>query len=168
VFGQCRHWLRRHLPAVPLVETSSTTEAASRAAAEEDAGAIAGPLAAEQYHLPVLEANLEDSAGNTTRFLVIGARDTAPSGNDKTSLLFAVKDRVGALLDSLEPFRQHGISLTFIESRPSRRRSWEYHFFVDFAGHAADPKVQAMLRDLGEQCQSVKLLGSYPRAAAPA
>ncbi|MEI8080177.1 MAG: prephenate dehydratase [bacterium] len=166
VFGQCRQWLRRHLPAVPLVETFSTTEAAARAAAEDAAGAITGPLAAEQYRLPVMEANIEDTAGNTTRFFVIGTRDTAPTGNDKTSILFAIKDRVGALLDSLEPFRRHGISLSFIESRPSRRKSWDYHFFVDFVGHAAEPKVQSMLHDLGEQCQSVKILGSYPRAAA--
>ena len=167
VLGQCRKWLRLNLPQVPLVEALSTTEAASRCAAEESAGALAGALAAELYNLPICDSNIEDLAGNLTRFLVIGDQETAPTGNDKTSLLFGVKDRVGALLDSLEPFRQHEISLTFIESRPSRRKTWEYHFYVDFLGHVSDPAIRQALDELGEHCQYVKILGSYPRAGEP-
>ncbi len=165
--GQCRRWLRQNLPQVPLVEVGTTVEAAARCAAEDAAGAVAGTLAAELYGLPVAESNIEDVPGNMTRFLVIGDQAAPPSGNDKTSLLFGIKDRVGALFDSLEPFRRHGISLAFIESRPSRKKSWEYHFYVDFLGHQSEPRVQKALDELSEHCQYVKILGSYPRAVEP-
>jgi chorismate mutase/prephenate dehydratase len=167
VFGQCRKWLRQHLPQVPLIEVASTAEAAARCAVEGHAGALAGALAAERYAVPVREQNIEDVSGNVTRFLVIGTGETAPTGNDKTSLLFGVKDRVGALFDSLEPFRRHQISLSFIESRPSRRKQWEYHFYVDLLGHGLDPGVREALEELSEHCQFVKILGSYPRAVEP-
>ena len=167
VFGQCREWLRRHLPQARMVQVTSTTEAASRAAAEEGAAALAGLLAAERYNLPVRAGNVEDRAENRTRFFVIRkGGSSAATGNDKTSLLFGVKDRVGALLDSLEPFRRHKITLSFIESRPSRRRNWQYQFFIDILGHAADPQVKQAIEELSEHCQFVKCLGSYPRAAA--
>ncbi len=166
VFGQCREWLRKNLPQARLVPVTSTTEAASRAAAEEGAAALAGVLASERYGLPVRGDNIEDRTENLTRFFVIRRGAVcAPSGNDKTSLLFGVKDRVGALLDSLEPFRRHKISLSFIESRPSRRRNWEYQFYIDIAGHMQDAPVKAALEELSEHCQFVKCLGSYPRAA---
>ncbi|MFA4944995.1 MAG: prephenate dehydratase [Lentisphaeria bacterium] len=168
VFGQCRHWLRRHLPAVALVEAPSTSEAARRAAAEPAcAGALASELAAQQCGLTIRERNIEDHPGNLTRFFVIGSHLPPPSGHDKTSLLFGIRDRVGALLDSLEPFRRNQVSLSFIESRPSRRRNWEYQFYVDILGHCDDPPVRAALAELAVICEFVKCLGSYPRATLP-
>jgi len=167
VFGQCRRWLHRHLPDVPLVEVSSTTQAVARCAEETNAGAIGSSLAAEHYNLPIREANVEDLSGNTTRFLVLGNQEPQATGDDRTSLLFVVRDRVGALYDSLQPFGKYNINLTFIESRPSRRKSWEYYFFVDFAGHVSDPPVHQALDELANHCQLVKVLGSYPRAAEP-
>jgi len=166
VFPQCRRWLHGNLPGVQLVEVSSTTEAALRASREENAGALAGELAAEEYGLPIKEANIEDCTENTTRFLVIGTHESEPTGDDKTSVLFVVRDRVGALYESLGPFYHHGVNLTFIESRPSRRRNWEYCFFVDFLGHASEPAARKVLEELQEHCQFIKILGSYPRAPA--
>jgi len=168
VFGQCRRWLHRHLPNVPLVEVASTTEATSRCAAEPYAGALASALAAQRYGLKILAENTEDFSDNITRFLVLGREPAKASGDDKTSLLFVVRDRVGALYDSLRPLSAHRINMTFIESRPSRRKSWEYYFFVDFLGHMSDRYVRPALAELSENCQFVKILGSYPRAAEPA
>ncbi len=167
VFGQCRKWLQATLPYVPCVDVSSTTDAARRAGAELGAGALAGELAACEYKVPIKAQNVEDSAGNLTRFFVIGSGATRPTGDDKTSLLFGIRDRVGALLDSLEPFRRNGVNMSFIESRPSRKANWQYQFYVDVSGHAEDAPVQAALRELEELCQFVKCLGSYPRAALP-
>lgn len=164
VFGQCRRWLQRNLPDVPQVEVASTAEAAARCAAEPAAGALASQVAAEQHNLLTLEENIEDCTENITRFLVLGNQDPKPSGDDKTSMLFVVRDRVGALYDSLKPFSSCRINLTFIESRPSRRRNWEYCFFVDFLGHVSDPNVLSALNELEEHCQFVKILGSYPKA----
>ncbi|MBT3380073.1 MAG: prephenate dehydratase [Lentisphaerae bacterium] len=167
VFGQCRRWLQSNLPGVPLIEVSSTTEAAARSSHEEDAGALASSLAAERYGLEIQEANIEDLTDNTTRFLVLGKQEPKQTGDDKTSILFVVRDRVGALYDSLKPLSEHEISMTFIESRPSRRKSWEYYFFVDFLGHLSEENVQESLEGLGEHCQFVKIMGSYPRGGAP-
>jgi chorismate mutase/prephenate dehydratase len=164
VFGQCRRWLQRNMPDVHLIEVSSTTEAAVRASKEENAGALASALAAERYELPIREANIEDSRDNTTRFLVLGRENRPATGDDKTSLLMAIRHRVGALYDSLLPFGKHGVNLTFIESRPSKRKNWEYYFFVDFIGHVSEERVQKVLAELAEHCQFVKILGSYPRA----
>ncbi len=168
VFGQCRRWLHRNLPKVRLVEVSSTSQACARSVEEPRSGAIASLLAAEEYGLPIREARIEDFSDNITRFLVVGKDRPGPSGDDKTSVLFVIRDRVGALYDSLSAFRAHGISMSFIESRPSRRRRWEYYFFVDFIGHVSDQSVREALDELGEHCQFVKVLGSYPRAAETA
>lgn len=167
VFGQCRNWLRRYLPDVTHCDVASTTEAARRAAAEENAAAIAADLASEIYGIPVRERSIEDNPGNMTRFFVIGSSSARPTGNDKTSLLLGIRDRVGALLDSLEPFRRQKISLSFIESRPSRRRNWEYQFYIDIVGHTEDANVRTALGELTELCEFVKCLGSYPRAQLP-
>lgn len=164
VFGQCRRWLHRNLPEVALVEVASTTEAAARCRNEPGAAALASHAAAERYQLNLLAERVEDLSGNMTRFIVIGNQMPEPTGDDKTSILFVVRDRVGALYDSLQPFSRHAINMTFIESRPSRRKSWEYHFFVDFTGHVSDPSVRQALEELGEHCQLVKILGSYPRS----
>ncbi len=168
VFGQCRRWLQRNLPDIPLVEIASTTEAAAKCAKEPLAGALASKLAATRFELNVLDENFEDFGDNITRFLVLGKRNPERTGNDKTSVLFVLRDRVGALYDSLLPLREHGINLSFIESRPSRRKSWEYYFFVEFLGHVSEPRIKEALDELSENCQFVKILGSYPKAVETA
>lgn len=163
-FGQARRWLAEHLPAAECVEVSSTAKAAALAADEEGTAAIAGGLASEEFGLPVLASSIQDASTNVTRFFVIGKKTTRPSGHDKTSIMFAVRDQPGALVLALEPFRGAGISLTRIESRPSKKRPWEYYFFADFAGHADDSAVAAALKSLAGVCSFTRVLGSYPEA----
>lgn len=165
-FGQCRRWLAEHLPGAECVEVSSTARAAELAAGEKGSAAIAGSLTAKEFGLPVLAAAIQDATSNVTRFFVLGRRAAAPSGHDQTSIMFAVKDQPGALARALEPFEKSGISLTRIESRPSKRRPWEYYFFADLAGHADDPEVTKALGALAGVCAFTKVLGSYPAAAA--
>jgi len=166
--GQCNHWLRTNLPTVDLVEVSSTAIAAERAAKEPGAAAIASELAAQMYGLQIVERNIEDIHHNVTRFLVIANQDSPPSGDDKTSLMFSTKDRVGALHEVLGIFRDCGINLSMIESRPSRKKAWEYYFFTDFDGHMSEPQVEEAIKRLENQCQFVKILGSYPKGSRPA
>ncbi len=161
--GQCRQWLRAHFPTAEIISASSNTRAAQHAAEEPGTAAIAGKLAAELYGLNILEESIQDSAFNTTRFLVIGPESCPPTGNDKTSLMFAVQDKSGTLFAALEPFNRLGISMSKIESRPSKRKAWEYFFFVDIEGHAQDALVIEALKALGECCTLVKVLGSYPK-----
>jgi chorismate mutase/prephenate dehydratase len=165
-FGQCRRWLAGNLPSAECIEVSSTARAAELAASEHDAAAIAGSMAGEEFGLPVLAPSIQDAASNMTRFFVIGKKPARPSGSDKTSVMFAVKDQPGALAKALEPFEKAGISLTRIESRPSKRQPWEYYFFADFAGHAEDPKVAAALGELGKVCAFTRILGSYADLSA--
>lgn len=164
VFGQCRQWLFEHMPGVELVPVSSTARAAELAARERGAAAIASRLAGELYGLKVVEENIQDEVGNTTRFLVIGKSYSGPSGHDKTSILFGVKDKVGALYEALGPFKRHQINMTKIESRPSRSKAWEYYFFVDIEGHAQDRSVQEALAEMASHCTVLKVLGSYPKS----
>ncbi len=161
---QCRNWLRANLPGVPLIETSSTAEAARRAAAEPGAAAIASRLAAVTYDLDVLVERVEDAPHNFTRFVVIGRQLVRPTGDDKTSILVWVKDRAGALYNLLLPFQKRGINLTRIESRPSQQKAWEYVFFIDFLGHIEDTVVKETLEEAGDQTRNLKILGSFPRA----
>jgi chorismate mutase/prephenate dehydratase len=160
--AQSRQWLQRHLPDVEILETSSNARSAEQAAREKGAGAIAGLLAAEKYGLPVLEHNVQDNAENATRFLVLGRQSPPPTGRDRTSLMFCIADRPGALHGAIAPFRKFRINMTKIESRPSKRKAWQYYFFVDCDGHAQDPKVASVLDALGKHCVFVKVLGSYP------
>ena len=162
VFGQCRNWLRRHLPNCELIEVTSTTKAAMIASQKKDSACIASLLAAKIYKLKVLAKDIADSPHNATRFLVIGKTDSAPTGNDRTSLLFSIKDRVGALHQMLTPFKKYRINLTKIESRPSKKKAWDYYFFVDIEGHKDDTGVKKALRELEDQCKFLKILGSYP------
>jgi chorismate mutase/prephenate dehydratase len=155
--------LRSNFPEAEIIAASSNTRAAQHAAEEPGAAAIAGKLAAELYGLNILESAIQDSAFNTTRFLVIGPHSCPPTGNDKTSLMFTVQDKSGALFDALEPFQRQGISMSKIESRPSKRKAWEYFFFVDIEGHAEEPRVVEALRELEKRCTLVKILGSYPK-----
>lgn len=162
-FGQCRQWLRVHLPHAELVETSSNARAVQLAAGTEGAAAVAGALAAELYNLPIIERSIQDDPSNTTRFLVIGKRGSPPTGCDRTSLLFTVKDEAGALLKALEPFMSAGLNLSKIESRPSKRKAWEYVFFIDVEGHCEDTRVRNALDALSHHTTLIKILGSYPR-----
>ena len=166
VFGQCRNWLRINLKGVDFVEVSSTTRAAELAAAEPYSGALAGRMASEVYQLDILDSAIQDSPNNTTRFLVIGHSASPPTGQDRTSLMFCVQDKPGALFSALEPFNRLKISMSKIESRPSKRKAWEYFFFVDVDGHSTDPKLQEAIADLEKHCSFVKILGTYPRTPA--
>ncbi len=159
---QCRNWLRANLPHAELVETSSTAEAAHRAAGEERAAAIASRMAAETYSLNIVASRIEDEPHNYTRFFVVGRQMVQATGNDKTAVVIFVRDRPGALYKLLLPFSEAGINLTRIESRPSRRKAWEYVFFVDLLGHAADPQVRKALDEVAERAVDVKILGSFP------
>jgi chorismate mutase/prephenate dehydratase len=164
--AQCRQWLEEHLPGVEQVPVSSNAEGARRARDEKGSAAIAGETAAEVYGLKVLAAEIEDRADNTTRFLVLGRKLFAPSGDDRTTLIVSVghTDAPGALYRLLEPLARHRVSLTRIESRPSRRRKWDYVFFMDLEGHADEPHVARALLALKKRASLFRLLGSYPRA----
>lgn len=162
--AQCREWLATHLPDAALEEVSSTGAAAERALKDSTVAAVASELAAYLYTLPVVMRRVEDNPYNSTRFLVLGRRASPPSGKDKTSILCSVKHEVGALATFLESFARHGLNLTKIESRPTKRRPWEYVFFVDFEGHLDAPPVQAVLSEVRERCLFLKILGSYPVA----
>jgi chorismate mutase/prephenate dehydratase len=164
--AQCRAWLTQHLPEVEQVAVASNAEAARRARDERGTAAIAGATAADVYGLKVLVAEIEDRADNTTRFLVLGRKLFPPSGEDRTTLLVSVShtDAPGALYRLLEPFAEHRISLTRIESRPSHRRKWDYVFFIDFEGHAEEPHIALALEALKQRTSLYRVLGSYPRA----
>ncbi len=163
--GQCREWLARHLPQAERVPLASNAEAARRAAAEPGACAIGPVLAAERYGLRILSADIEDDPKNVTRFLVLGDLDPGPSGRDRTSLVMSVPNRPGALHTLLSPLARHGVSMTRIESRPSRQALWEYMFYVDIEGHRSDAPVAAALAELSATAPFLKILGSYPSAA---
>jgi chorismate mutase / prephenate dehydratase len=162
VFGQCRIWLRENLPGVEKIEVSSTTRAAQVAAAEKNSACIASLLAAKAYRLKVIARDIEDSPHNITRFFVIGKENISPTGYDKTSILFSIKDRVGALYEMLMPFKKYRINLTRIESRPSKKKAWDYYFFVDLQGHQDNPRIKKALAELENRCTFLKVLGSYP------
>jgi chorismate mutase/prephenate dehydratase len=162
-FAQSRKWLEVNLPHIPLFEASSTAAAAKLAAKDHAAAAIASELAASLYNLKVISRRIEDTPHNFTRFLIIGQKTPAPSQRDKTSLMFSIKDRVGALYRILEPFAKNQINLTKIESRPSKTKAWEYIFYLDIEGNVADEPVKAALSLLQEECLFLKVLGSYPR-----
>jgi chorismate mutase/prephenate dehydratase len=160
--AQCRAWIQNHLPRAEIVETSSNARSAELAAQDKHAAALGGILAAEKYGLRVLEQDIQDNAANATRFLVLGRLCSPPTGDDRTSLMVSVADKSGALHQAIAAFRRFKINMTKIESRPSKRKAWEYFFFIDCAGHFQDAKVAKAIKLLGEQCNFVKILGSYP------
>ena len=183
--GQCRNWLQRNFPNAELEETSSNSVSAQRAIRsvipwkkekvsggaviyskpdpkELATGAITSELAAEKHQVPILERDIQDSAENATRFLVLGRQCSPPTGNDRTSLMLSVADKAGALHEAIAAFRRYQINMTKIESRPSKRKAWEYFFFIDCEGHAQDRKVAKAIQLLGQHCNFVKVLGSYP------
>ena len=164
VFAQCRRWLETNLPQAKLIPVASTTDAAGLYMGHRDSAAIASELAAERYNLKILARSIEDSPHNITRFLIIGKQETQPTGRDKTSIVFSMKDRVGALHDVLVPFKRNNINLTKIESRPSKKKPWKYYFFVDLQSHIENKAAKQALRGLQRHCIYLKVLGSYPAA----
>jgi chorismate mutase/prephenate dehydratase len=160
--AQCRTWLEANMRGIPVFESTSTAKAAETASTDEEAAAIASELATRLYDLRFVERHIEDNRNNFTRFLVIATEYPSRTGNDKTSIMFSLKDKPGALYEVLSPFKKAGINLTKIESRPSKRRAWEYIFFADMAGHVEDPKVSSAIDEVKAHCLYLKHLGSYP------
>lgn len=160
--AQCRLWLAKHYPDVELREVSSNSVAALRAAADPTLAAISTELAAELYQLNIENHNIEDHRLNTTRFIILGKQCPAPSGKDKTSLLISSPHKPGSLFDLLQPFKQLGINMTMIESRPFKQRNWSYVFFVDIEGHQDDKIIKQALEKLSSMAVMMTVLGSYP------
>jgi chorismate mutase/prephenate dehydratase len=164
VFAQCRSWLSSTFKEAKTIAVTSTAKAAQMAAAEDGSAAIGSSKAAEIYGLKVICPNIEDIANNVTRFLIIARQDAKPSGEDKTAVLFSTSHKAGALADVLNVMREYKINLTNIESRPSKKREWEYCFFVDFVGHRRDENVIKGLAEVKKHCLQLSVLGSFPRA----
>lgn len=162
--SQCNGWLTQKMPSVQRIPVASNAEAARLAAGDDQAAAIAGRAAAEHYGLSILAASIEDNPNNTTRFAVIAAQEVSASGKDKTSFVMSSQNRPGAMFDLLKPLAMHKVSMTRLESRPSRAGLWEYVFFVDVEGHQNDVAVQTALAEIRETADFVKVLGSYPVA----
>ena len=162
--AQCRGWLEENLPGIPVIEEMSTAAAAERVSKDPGAAAVASELAASIYNLQFVEKGIEDRKYNYTRFLIIAKDFPAKTGKDKTSIMFSIKDKAGALYAILKPFAKHKMNLKKIESRPSRRKAWEYIFFVDMDGHIEDKKVKKAIDEVKKECLYLKVLGSYPSA----
>jgi len=165
--AQCRGWIRENLPQVELIGMSSNAAGARRARDEEGTAAIGPEVAADVYDLEILVNNIEDRPDNATRFLVVGRELLAATGDDKTTLLVSTADTAGGagvLHHLLQPLATHGISMTRIESRPSRRKKWDYVFFIDVDGHAGEPPVSDALAELEKEASLFRVLGAYPKA----
>ena len=162
ILSQCREWLRANLPQAAQIETASSGVGAAMARRDGTIAAIGPELAAKIHGLPILVRRIEDRRDNITRFIIIGHQSPMPSGHDKTSIMFSVKDEPGALRRLLEPFSDRGLNLTKIESRPSRRRAWDYLFFVDIMGHMNDSTLTEALEELKPYTTYLRVLGSYP------
>ncbi len=166
-FLQCGIWLKENLPKAEHIEVGSTAQGMLQAKQVPGSAAIGSEIAAEQYGLRILAKGIEDSQDNTTRFLVISKTDSHRCGDDKTSIMFSVKDRPGALYGILKPFNDLGVNLSKLESRPTKRKAWEQAFFVDATGHREDEVMQKAITALQEHCEEVRILGSYPREKTP-
>ncbi len=162
--GQCRAWLKNNAPDIETVAVSSNAEAARRAAYSEHAAAIAGQTTAAMYGLHILHSDIEDQVDNTTRFLIIGKRLLAKSGDDKTSIMISAKDEPGLLFHMLKPMHEQGVTMTRIESRPSKQGRWDYVFFIDMVGHIEDESLVRTLQEMERFTKHVKVLGSYPKS----
>ena len=167
VFAQCRNWLSTSFNEVQLVPVASSARAAEMAANEQGLGAIGSVLAAELYGLKIVFSNIEDNPQNMTRFFVIATKPAKRTGNDKTAILFTTAHKAGALVEVLNVLARHGINLTNIDTRPSKRRNWEYYFFIDAEGHAEDDNFVRALAEARDHCGELHVLGSFPRAIEP-
>jgi chorismate mutase/prephenate dehydratase len=163
-YGQCRQWLGTNLPHAEYVEVLPTTKSVERAADDPKGAAIASAMSADLYSVPLRVEHIEDDPRNTTRFLVVGYNDPVPTGRDKTSVLFAVRNQPGALARALRSFEEVGVNLTLITSRPSKHTPWDYVQFIDMVGHEKDEPVARAIAELREQCLFLTVLGSYPEA----
>ena len=164
VFAQCRNWLSATFKDAQTIPVASTARAAQLAAEEPMAAAIGSSIAAELYGLRIVCENIEDTTNNVTRFIIISKEDARPTGEDKTAMLFSTAHKAGALADVLDVFKRYGINMTNIESRPSRKRQWEYYFFVDFLGHRTEKHIQEGMEESRKHCLQLSILGSFPRA----
>ncbi len=163
--GQCRAWLDRYLPEIETKPMLSNAEAAILATKEHDVAAIASDMAGKLYGLKTIASGIEDEKENTTRFLIVGQQDYSPSGDDKTSIVISAPNKAGSLFSLIQPFSKHGIDMSRIESRPSRKNNWDYVFFIDVIGHQQDENLRAAIEEVRSNAAYFKLLGSYPRAA---
>ncbi|MFC1855035.1 prephenate dehydratase [Thermodesulfobacteriota bacterium] len=161
--AQCKNWLMKNLPDIPIVDVDSTAHAAQLVSGDGESAAIASEFAARMYGLKVAEERIEDQINNVTRFLVISRDFTEKTGNDKTSIMFSIRDKVGALYETLQCFRDRKVNMTKIESRPSKKKAWDYIFFVDVDGHCDDPNIDESLKELKNNTVDMKILGSYPK-----
>lgn len=164
-FSQCHNWLKKNFPDLPdsaRISTPSNSYAAQQATKDKNTAAVAGRNAANFFQLTICAENIEDDPMNTTRFLIVGSQDVAPSGKDKTSLILTTSNRPGAIYELLAPFAEHNVSMSRLESRPSNINLWEYVFFLDIQGHQQDENVSAALNKLGQKAAHIKMLGSYP------
>ena len=162
--AQCRAWVQNHLADAEIIETSSNSRSAELAAKEKNSAAITGVLAAERYNLPILENDIQDNSANATRFLVLGRQCSPPTGRDRTSLMLSITHEVGALHRALAAFRRFKLNMVKIESRPSKRKAWEYYFFIDCTRWYKDDRkvAKCAIAALQKECNFVKVLGSYP------
>lgn len=160
--AQCREWLRKNMPEVPVYDVASTAEAARQASLDEEIAAIASDFAANIYGLKFVAKHIEDYKNNYTRFFILGKTFPNKTGSDKTSIMFSLQDKPGTLYNALKPFKDSGLNLTKIESRPAKMRKWEYIFFVDFMGHIEDENVHKTLEEVKNYCIELVHLGSYP------
>jgi len=167
VFAQCRNWLSTQMPDVERIAVASTSRAAELAGKQDRTGAIGSQLAAELYNLKTVCENIEDNASNCTRFFVIGMTSSKPTGEDKTAIMFATADKAGALADVLDVFRSYDVNLSSIASRPSRKQTWDYYFFIDADGHQQDRHVAEAIKAAKEHCVRLSVLGSFPKASEP-
>ncbi len=163
-FAQCKNWLASHFDQAELLEVGSTTEAARLAKNEANSAAIAHEEVAELYNLNVLYRNIEDSSSNITRFFVLSNSYPGPSGQDKTAIMCYIKNQVGALYGLLYPFKLYSINLTSIESLPSKKKAWDYSFYIEFEGHVSEPMIGKALKKVGKKCIELKVLGSFPKS----
>jgi len=162
--GQCRQWIEKNLAGIPIMDAPSTARAAEMAKDDPEAAAIASEMAAILYGLQVVAKRIEDNPHNVTRFLVISKKSPGKTGRDKTSIMFSIKDKVGALHSMLTPFAEAGINLNRLDARPSGRKVWDYVFFLDMEGHIEEQKVADAIEQLKKDCMFLKVLGSYPRS----
>lgn len=164
VFSQCKQWLTNNFTMVELLDVGSTTEAAQIAKHESDAAAIAHAEVAQMYGINILYKNIEDNPNNVTRFFVLSNKSCNLSSRDKTAIMCYIKNEPGALYEILTPFKEYGINLTNIEPLPTKRRAWDYCFYLDFEGHADEDNVSKALEEVRRRCIELKVLGSYPRS----
>ena len=160
--SQCKNWIAANLPNCEIIETSSTAKAAQIVAEKKEGAAIASKIAGDIYGLNTIRENIEDLPNNSTRFLIIGRSQCLPTGKDKTSMVFSLSDKPGSLFLNLKPFYEKSINLSKIESRPTRRNSWQYNFFVDFNGHEKDPEINEIISEIRDRATFFRILGSYP------